>query len=442
MSQIVNSDINSELDALYGQFERKLNADASQPLQQLRLNAMASFRTQGLPAAKHEEYKYTPISKRLQKGFDVSQLAVVSAVNADELKSHLFQIAQANHLVFVNGQFRQDVSSIISPESQIIIKPLSVAMNEHAEEVVTAFKKFENKEKDAFQYLNTAFIQEGLFIKIGKSKAVEAPIIVYNFLDGRSGQAFAQPRNLILAEANSQATILEWKQSLGTHTTFANTLSQIVLQQDAIVDFYKLQNDHEDSLLVSGTQAIHEGKSVFNSVTISLKGGMIRNNLEVTQNASHCETNMFGLYLLDGKTHVDNHTSVDHTQPNSESNELYKGIMDGSSTAVFNGKIFVRQAAQKTNAFQSNRNVLLSDSATVNTKPQLEIWADDVKCSHGCTVGQLDEEQLFYLRARGLSKASARAMLLIAFAEDVLDHIKIDEVHAHLTQLITERLEK
>jgi Fe-S cluster assembly protein SufD len=218
-------------------------------------------------------------------------------------------------------------------------------------------------------------------------------------------------------------------------------VTEIVVEQDAIVNFYKIQNEGIHASQVSTTHFRQIGKALCNATTISLSGNIVRNNLNMVMEAEHGESHMYGLYLLDGKTHVDNHTIVDNVMPHCFSNELYKGIMDGASTGVFNGKIFVRQDAQKTNAYQSNKNVLLTNEASVNTKPQLEIFADDVKCSHGCTIGKLDEEALFYLRARGIGEKAAKSLLLHAFAVDILDNIKTASLRDYVDQLISERLE-
>jgi Fe-S cluster assembly protein SufD len=208
-----------------------------------------------------------------------------------------------------------------------------------------------------------------------------------------------------------------------------------------MVSYYKIQNDVEHANQVCTTHFRQTGKSNIHAVTISLTGGIVRNNLSITLEAEHAEAHLYGLYFLKGRTHVDNHTVVDHVKPNCMSNELYKGIVDGEATAVFNGKIFVQQDAQKTNAYQSNKNVLLSEGANVNTKPQLEIFADDVKCSHGCTVGRLDEEGLFYLRSRGISESTARSLLVHAFAIDILEHIRPVALRNYVDKLIFERLE-
>ena len=215
---------------------------------------------------------------------------------------------------------------------------------------------------------------------------------------------------------------------------------EVVVEKDARLGYYKIQNDQKDASQVSTTHIRQTGKSYTNSVVISLNGAMIRNNLNVIFEAEHCESHLYGLYCLNGQTHVDNHTTVDNARPHCFSNELYKGVMDGKTTGIFNGKIFVRKDAQKTNAYQSNKNILISNDASVNAKPQLEIFADDVKCSHGCTVGSLDEEALFYLRSRGVDLENARALLLQAFAVDILENIKPEPIRLYVEKLISQRL--
>ncbi|NJO00487.1 MAG: Fe-S cluster assembly protein SufD [Bacteroidia bacterium] len=210
--------------------------------------------------------------------------------------------------------------------------------------------------------------------------------------------------------------------------------------EDARIRHYKIQNDHAQSHYIGATQVYQQTRSTYDNLTVSLDGGLIRNNLTIRLDGEHIEANMYGLYMLRGESHVDNHSAVDHCQPNSVSNELYKGILDDRSTGVFNGKIFVRKYAQKTNAYQQNRNVLLSDSATINTKPQLEIWADDVKCSHGATTGSLDTNALFYLQSRGVPEREARSLLIYAFGYEVVEKINLVYLRNYLDNLITKRL--
>jgi Fe-S cluster assembly protein SufD len=248
------------------------------------------------------------------------------------------------------------------------------------------------------------------------------------------------PRNLFIAGKNTQASIVERYLNLGQEPSFVNSVTEAVVYENAILNYYLIEREGDNSYHVATTQVNQVEKSFVNCYAVSLSGAMVRNNLNLVLDAEHCESNMYGIYLLNGKTHVDNHTVVDHRKPNSVSNELYKGIMDDNSTGVFNGKIFVRQYAQKTNAFQSNKNIVMSNNASINTKPQLEIWADDVKCSHGCTTGQLNAEQIFYLQSRGISEQRAKAILLYAFVNDIVSKISLENIRENIQKTITERL--
>jgi Fe-S cluster assembly protein SufD len=340
-------------------------------------------------------------------------------------------------IVLINGTYAPELSTILAPTSELELIELKKADSSLTEKY---FARKTYSSGDSLSSLNTAFAENGLLIQLKKSKALKHPVILYHFSDCRQGNVLVQPRTLIMLEENSQAAIVETFYTLGAHTSFTNIITEIVLKQEAILDYYKIQDDTLNSYHVGSTEILHEAKSTSSSTTITTGGALTRNNLNITLDAEYCEAHMNGLYLLTGAQHVDNHTIADHAKANCYSNELYKGMMDDQSTGVFNGKIFVKPDAQKTNAFQSNKNILLSKEASVNTKPQLEIFADDVKCSHGATTGQLDEESLFYLRSRGISEAAAKRLLLHAFANDVLERIKIEPLKEILLAKIEERL--
>ncbi|MBM3440562.1 MAG: Fe-S cluster assembly protein SufD, partial [Bacteroidetes bacterium] len=294
--------------------------------------------------------------------------------------------------------------------------------------------------KDGINALSNAFAHLGIFIFIKRNKVLQHPLYFYYINDARQTNVLAQPRLLMHVEANAKVYLVEDAVTLGATDCFTNKVAEIIVEENAVVDYIKIQNEESHSSRAATTHIRQAGVSKVSSVTLTLNGGMVRNNLNIVMEAPGCESHMYGLYCIKGATHVDNHTIVDNVQPHCYSNELYKGIMDEQSTGVFNGKIFVRQDAQKTNAYQSNKNVLLSDTASVNTKPQLEIFADDVKCSHGCTVGRLDEEAMFYLRARGVGEQAARALLLHAFAVEILDKIELEPIRAYADQIISERM--
>ncbi|MBL6449199.1 Fe-S cluster assembly protein SufD [Fulvivirga sp. 29W222] len=422
--------------------ESRINGASALPVHQIRKEAISAFQKLGVPTTKNEEYKFTDLNKSLRKNFDFTSPSLSGKVNKETINKYFLPEIEANKLVFINGVYSAEYSSIMSPEDQLSVKDFGTASKENEEQLQSYFAKYADYQSDAFIALNTAFAEHGSFIHIPENKVVDKPIALYFFNDAQTEKCYNQPRNLFVVGKNSQAKFIEVFNTIGDFSSFTNIVSEIVVNENAHVDYYKIQNNKDTAFHVGTTQVWQARSSHFSAYTFTLDGAMIRNNLNIASDGEGCETHMYGLYLLHGKTHVDNHTVVDHIKPNSFSNELYKGIMEDQSHGVFNGKVYVRQAAQKTNAFQSNKNILLSDTATINSKPQLEIWADDVKCSHGCTTGQLDEEAMFYLQSRGISKERARVLLLYAFATDVLENIKLEPLKNHLENIISERLHK
>jgi Fe-S cluster assembly protein SufD len=303
------------------------------------------------------------------------------------------------------------------------------------------YAKYADVDSDPFIALNTALASGGIFIHVAKSAVIETPIHILN-ITSVSENTILNSRNLIVIGENAQAKIIESFVTVDSKAkAFNNSLTEIVIDAAANLQHYKIQDETELGYLMNTTQAYQKKQSVFTTNNFILSGSLVRNNLTIVLDDEFIETHLNGLYLTKGNQTVDNHTLVDHRKPNCNSNELYKGIIEEKSAATFNGKIYVRKDAQKTNAFQSNKNILLSDDGTINTKPQLEIYADDVKCSHGTSTGKLDEDKIFYLRARGLSEASAKKLLMYAFASEVVDCIKIDELKEYVEERISERFQ-
>jgi Fe-S cluster assembly protein SufD len=406
-------------------------------LKPLRSKAIENFRKLGIPTSKHEEWKYTRVSSVFNKDLHFGTASELKP--GDLTPYHLPGSDNAIELFFVNGFFNTELSNL---STDIVVLPLeAAASSEYASLVSEHLGHSAKYHPDGINALNTAFVNGGMFILVKKGKRVEKPVYIYYINDNRSASTFALPRTLIYVSAAADVQIAEHYVSMGNQDTFTNQVTEIIVEKDAIVNYYKIQDEGQSASQVSTTHFRQIGKCLTNATTISLSGALIRNNLNMVMEAEHSESHMYGLYLLNGKTHVDNHTIVDNVKHHCFSNELYKGVMDGESSGVFNGKIFVRVDAQKTNAYQSNKNVLLTDTASVNTKPQLEIFADDVKCSHGCTVGKLDEEAMFYLRSRGISEKNAKSLLLHAFAVDILDNIKTEPLRDYVDKLISKRLE-
>jgi len=432
-----NIDLKEKLVADFRSREAVMNGEARTPLHQTRQNALARFEALGFPTPKDEEWRYSNVRNLTNQDFDFSGNHAVTAAEIEKIR---IPNLTGNVLYFINGKYEAGLSSIVSPASQVTIQPLREALATQPELIATYLGRLVDTQGEAFTALNTASAGDGVFIHVPKGKVVEEPIVLYFIHDARAGSVGAQPRNLFVIEQNAQVQLSETFLTLGESPAFTNAVTEIHVAQDAHVQYYKVQNDSDAAYHVGTTQVRMADKSHFYAATVSLNGGFIRNNLNIALDGEHCDAHMYGLYFPDGKQHIDNHTVADHRKPNSESNELYKGVLRGQSTGVFNGKIFVQQDAQKTNAFQSCKNVVLSPQATMNTKPQLEIWADDVKCSHGTTTGQLDNEALFYLRSRGISKAEAMSLLMFAFCEDVITQIKIEPIRAYLEEIIAEKL--
>jgi Fe-S cluster assembly protein SufD len=406
------------------------NAPSFGSFPSLREESKHIINEKGLPAAKDEEYKFTAISKKLEQVLTDFAPAKPVAINKDGIKYHFWDGFEGSYLVFNNGIFSEELSAY--ENSGLVVKMLSDS-NE------IALGSVAKAEKDAFIALNTIYFEGGIHISVPRGKKVESPIMFLFLNQSNKGQIIS-PRILIEVAENAEATFLEHSISLDESVYFSNSVTEIKVGQNSHVHYNRLQNDGSKAVVVSNFETDIHRDATFTSTVVSLSGDMVRNNLSLRLLDSGCVGNMYGLYLLNGKTHVDNHTNVDHTKPHAESNELYKGILADQSRGVFNGKIFVRQDAQKTNAFQQNNNILLSEDAIVNTKPQLEIWADDVKCSHGCTTGQLDEEALFYLQARGIDKMQAKGLLLYAFAGEVLEHINDESFRNYIDVLVQKRL--
>lgn len=430
--QSVIDSISEKLDRLPG------NDD----FQRHRKSAFEKLSLIGLPTAGSEEYKFTNITKLLQRPFRPTS-ATPRREDTDSVQLALDTLKvpelEVYNLVFINGYFSDELSDDVFPDA-IEVLGIGQAAREKNASFMAHFGSLTNKSGDPFTQMNTALTEDGIFVKVKAGAIVDKPIAICHI--NRAGQEALHTnyRNLIVADTNSQVTFLELSTTDKGAEIFENTTTEIVVSENARVQYYTLQNSPETVHHLNTTEVRQHRSGLFSAFTFTLNGGIVRNNLNVSVDGEGCETNLFGLYVLSGSTHVDNHTAVDHVQPQSYSNELYKGILDDRSKGVFNGKVFVRQQAQKTNAFQSNKNILLTDSATIHAKPQLEIWADDVKCSHGCTTGRLDEDALFYLRSRGLDAMQARALLLYAFAAEVLKNIKIEPLKCYLEKIIAARL--
>jgi Fe-S cluster assembly protein SufD len=397
----------------------------------LRQQAAARLTQLSLPSGKNEEYRHTPLTRALEKHFDFTRTQNPASA-LSETKSFAIPGLDANVLVFINGEYQASRSSVEDNNVRI------TALNDNDAQL----GQYADWQQDAFVAWNTAAWKSGIRIDVPANTVITRPVIIHNIHDTTQGEVKSVFRSLITVGKSSELTVIEKFDTEGSHAGFSNHVLEARVEENAGFQFFSLQADHGQRFQFGQSTIWQASNSRTNCYAFTLDGKFVRNNLQLILDGQNCEAHMYGLYLLHDDTFADNHTVVDHRQPNSFSNELYKGVLEGNSKAVFNGKIFVRPQAQKTNAFQSNRNILLSDNATINTKPQLEIWADDVKCSHGCTTGQLDEEALFYLQSRGIGKDTARAMMLYAFAGELIETIKDEVLRQYVDDLIAERLHK
>ncbi len=419
---------------IVGNIQRKFDSK----LDAVRKEALEYLQQVGFPSTKHEEFKHTPLTREIEKNFTFA--GTVPTVGPKPIDDFFITGFDAYVIVFINGIYSKEHSSTDHLQAGVTIASLKESLESDAT-AQQHFSKYVNSKQDAYTAWNTADWSDGIFVAVKDNVVVEKPIVIYH-INNSPAEVAATNRNLIVAGKSSELTVIEKFDSHDGANHFLNIVTEVFVSENAGFNLYSIQNDEGNRYQYGLTQIYQKNASRVNTYTFTLNGKLIRNNLQLALDGEGIESHMYGLYLLHGDTLADNHTVVDHKKPNSFSNEFYKGVMDENSKGVFNGKIYVRPDAQKTNAFQANRNILMSDRASVNTKPQLEIWADDVKCSHGCTSGQLDEEAVFYLQARGISKETAKAMMLYAFAAEVLDNVKHPQIKEYLDALVSERLHK
>jgi Fe-S cluster assembly protein SufD len=429
--------LQSQLLAEFQEVESQLNGSVAQPFNQERVKAIEQFNKLGFPAAKHEEWKYSNVRKLVANAYNFHPK---SEITKEELDSFHLPDLEGNILYFINGIYHPEFSTLKDAGDKVQILTFRQAQKQNPELLNRYYSKFSDNESEAFTAMNTALANDGIIVHVKKGVTLEQPVILRMISDNRSEKVASVLRNLIIVEENAEVKVAESFRSFGDNPGFVNTVTEVFVAKNARVDYYKVQDDTDEMYHIGTTNVHQEDNSYFYSATITLNGGFIRNNLNLTLDGEHIESFMYGLYMPNGSQHIDNHTVADHRKPNSVSNELYKGILMDESTGVFNGKIFVREDAQKTNAYQNCRNVVISDKAVMNTKPQLEIWADDVKCSHGTTTGKLNDEAIFYMQSRGIPKTEAVRLQLLAFAEDVVSQIKIDTIREFLTEKIKEKL--
>ena len=429
-------ELKEKLISSFMAFEEKL--DLNTDVHNIRSKSFDYFEKNGFPTKKNEAWKYTSLEKLLKNDYRIFSKKDISIELKDVKKYFLYDL-DTYKIVFIDGIYSPFLSDTTHDGLDVCL--LSAALNKpkYKKVIKKYFNKIVNK-NDSLTSLNTSFTKEGAYIFIPKTVISEKPIQIIHFSTGKQGKMLLQPRNLIIVEENAQVQIIERHQSLKSFQILTNSVTEIFSNKGSSVDYYKIQNDYEDCSLIDNTYISQDRDSNVKVHTFSLGGKLIRNNLNFFQNGENIQSTMKGITIIGDRQHVDHYTLVHHSKPNCNSFQEYKGIFSDRSVGVFNGKILVDKIAQKTNAFQQNNNILIDDNATINSKPQLEIFADDVKCSHGCTIGQLDNSALFYLRSRGIPLKEAKALLTYAFANNVLESVQIPELKNRINSLIAKKI--
>jgi len=428
-------ELKDKLLSSYVAFENRVEINSD--VHEIRSKALQSFEKLGFPTKKLEAWKYTSLNSVLKQDYSLFPNKEVAVELADVRKYFIHDI-DTYKIIFIDGKYSSFLSETTHDKIDVCLMSHALTRPKYKAVIDNYFNKI--AKQDNLTSLNTAFASEGAYIHIPRNTEVQKPIQIINFTTGSEAATLLQPRNLVVVEENSQVQIIEKHQSLTGNAVLTNAVTEIFADKRAFVDYYKIQNDDTNASLIDNTYAEQKSNSVVSVHTFSFGGNITRNNLNFYQRGEHIDSILKGITIIEGKQHVDHHTLVHHIEPNCESHQDYKGIYDDRSTGVFNGKVVVEREAQKTNAYQKNNNVLLSNKATINAKPQLEIFADDVKCSHGCTIGQLDDEALFYMQQRGIPKKEGRALLMFAFANTVLESVKIPEVKQRISKLIAKKL--
>jgi len=422
----------------FTRLEKALNESAPAWLSKLRHAAMGSFAELGFPTTHDEEWLYTNVAPLASLPFVPARVKL-----AEELRQKIERLPLADlgcsRLTFFNGCYVPELSQLREVPRGLRAGSLASAWRNHGALLERHLGRYANATTHAFVALNTAFFEDGAFIEVPKGAVLQKPLHILQISHGGGRETVSHPRNLILVGDTSQASIIETFFSLAEDTTFTNTVTEIVAGEGALVDYCKVQQESDEAFHYARVQVQQERSSSVATHSIQLGGALTREEVQTVLGGEGAESLLHGLYVITGRQHVDNHTIIDHAKAHCSSREIYKGVLDGKSQGVFNGKIIVRQDAQKTDSKQTNKNLVLSDNSVVNTKPELQIWADDVRCTHGATIGQLDAEALFYMQSRGIGRSEARRLLTYAFAQDIVDRIKVESLRDSLEKVLFEK---
>jgi len=420
---------------------RPVHFEGGDPLfvAELRQQAGGKFRELGLPNPSLEQWRGTDLSKTFETQYTLAFEPIGKGVDIESIFKCTVPHFETFLVTQLNGWYVYNDSPLHTLTNGMIVGSLASAMSQHAGLIEKYYGKLSEQSNDGLTALNTASALDGVFIYVPDNVIVDETLQMVNLVD-TPDNLMLQPRNLIILGKNAHLRLVQCDDSINHGITFINSVTEVFLDDDSSLDHYKLQNKDSHSTLINTIYFDLQRGCNLTSNAMSLNGGIIRNNSVVTFNGENASAGIYGLYLMDRNQHIDNRVFVDHASPRCQSNELFKGVLDDHATGVFNGHVLVRRDAQQTVAYQKNNNILLTDKATIDTRPFLEIYADDVKCSHGATVGQLDANALFYIRSRGISEASARIMLMYAFAAEIINKISIPELRQRIDDMVKKRL--
>jgi Fe-S cluster assembly protein SufD len=436
---INNGSFKENLVKVFTSHESQITRNDTPFASKVRYQGYSKFRELDLPGRRNELWKNTDLGAVLNRDYTKYFDRAAVSSNVDSLFACDVHNFDTDQVSFLNGWHLRTAAALQHLPGGVIIGSLAEAIRSYPELIEKYYAGIADPGKDLFQAMNTAFAQDGLFVYIPDNIILEKPLQMISIIN-HGENLLLQNRNLVILGKNSRMTLVMCDDSTNQNASFTNSVTEIYLDNHAHLDHYKLQNLNNVSTLLNATYFHQEDGSQLNTFALTLNGGLIRNYSQVKLNGRGSEANVYGLYLMDRKQHVDNRVFIEHAVPDCTSNELFKGILDDEATGVFNGHILVQRDAQRTSAYQKNRNMLLTDKASMNTRPFLEIYADDVKCSHGATVGQLDNEALFYLRSRGICMASARLLLMYAFAAEVINKMSLEPLKARIDEMVKQRL--
>ena len=429
-------------DKLINDFEvykAEIKLNSNEKINKIREKAFASFVKQGLPTQAMENWRNTNLIEVYNESYNHYYSAPEKVEDVDKIFQCNVPHLHTTMLATLNGWYVEKNEAITKLSNGIIYGSFAAALKEFPKIIEKHFTKYADDSKNGLVALNTAMAIDGFFIYIPENTELKQPIQIVNIIH-HDKNICLQTRNLIILEKNSKLTLIHCDDTYNHQKSLSNTVSEVYIGENAFLDYYKMQNANNASTLINSNFFSLQKDAKINSNGLSLNGGILKNNQYIKMNDKGCETSVYGLYLMDKKQHIDNYVKVEHIHPECNSSELFKGILDDNASGVFNGHVIVHKDAQKTNAFQTNKNILLTDKAKVDTKPFLEIYADDVKCSHGATVGQLDPEAMFYIRSRGIGEHNARMLLMYAFADEVIQKISVEPLRFRVEDMVKKRL--